>query len=160
MRPVHSTSPRSTLISATLLAATFFTALSCKISTGDKSTTESVATDASAPSQVVTSVFAVCSDAGYEGKHQFEIERDSIGNGATLVSTPNAIAGEEPSHTSIRGTYDSSDDVKSYQHLFTFGELKFIVTMEPTKLGFYPGTLAGKQADGKAVQINVLCSMQ
>ncbi len=160
MRPVKSTCPRSTLISATLLAATFLTALSCKNNSADKSTLESVASDSKAPGQVVSHAFAVCSDAGYEGKHQFEIERDSTGNGATLISTPIAIAGEEPSKTSSRGTYDSSDDVKSYQHIFTFGELKFIVTMEPTKLGFYPGTLAGKQADGKAVQINVLCSMQ
>lgn len=165
MQPISRSSIAASINSsmmATWLGVALISASACKNMITETATVESISADPSAANKNMSKTFAVCSDAGYEGKKHLEIEKDVSGNGATLVSSPEPTAGEtisDSSRTTVIGTYDSSPDGKAYEHLFTFGESKFIITMVPTKLGFYPGTLAGKDADGKAVALNVLCSV-
>jgi hypothetical protein len=166
MKPIGRLRLRSSSLAssltATFLGLALISASACKNRITETATVESIPANPSSENKISSKTFAVCSDAGYEGKKHLEIEKETSGNKATLISSPEPTGGETISdnlRSTVSGTYDSRQDGKAYEHLFTFGELKFIVTMVPTKLGFYPGTLAGKDDDGKTVSLNVLCSV-
>jgi hypothetical protein len=155
---------RCPLVSAVAVITAVLAISSCKNFKSESSSLESVGSAQKMPvPDAVSKPFAICSDAGYNGKQHLQIDRAPDGNGASLIFSTETKVGEAASdgpQTSISGTYDSFGEVKPFEHLFTFSELKFIITMEPTKLGFYPGTLAGKNAEGKTIEFNVLCAIQ
>ena len=162
MKPITHLRLRSSTGASAILVAALISASACKNTITETATVESISANPAAGNKISTKTFAICSDAGYGGKKHLEIEKEVSGNKSVLISSVEPTVGEgvfDNSRSSVSGTYDSSQDGKAYEHLFTFGELKFIVTMEPTKLGFYPGTLAGKDADGKSLAVNVLCSV-
>jgi hypothetical protein len=62
------------------------------------------------------------------------------------------------SEVSQRGRWDNHDEGSPYQYLYSFGDLRFILTNEQIFAGSYPATLVGNDSSGKYQEQTLACS--
>jgi len=56
------------------------------------------------------------------------------------------------------GMWDNHKEKNPYQCLYSFGELRFIITMEQVSQGLLPSTLVGNDSNGRYIEQNLMCS--
>lgn len=59
---------------------------------------------------------------------------------------------------SQRGRWDNHDESTHYQYLYSFGDLRFILTHDQIFAGSFPATLVGSDAAGKYQEHTLACS--
>jgi hypothetical protein len=64
----------------------------------------------------------------------------------------------EASAVSATGRWDNFNEQNAYQFLYSFGELRLIMTQEQIADGFYPATLVGVDSAKQYVEQNLMCS--
>lgn len=57
-----------------------------------------------------------------------------------------------------KGRWDNHDEGSPYQYLYSFGDLRFILTNEQIFAGSYPATLVGNDSSGKYQEQTLACS--
>lgn len=57
-----------------------------------------------------------------------------------------------------KGRWDNHDEPSPYQYIYSFGDLRFILTNEQIVQGSLPATLVGNDASGKYIEQTLICS--
>ena len=64
----------------------------------------------------------------------------------------------EASEVSQKGRWDNYDEPSAYQYIYSFGDLRFILTNEQIFQGALPATLVGNDLNGKYQEQTLACN--
>lgn len=145
-------------------ALTAFNASSCKMRTarpGDESTkSDSLSSSAGISSSAIdiskTPLFVKCTGPK-EAAQSFELSlRQDKASG--LAGITYRHGDNEASAVSTTGRWDNFNEPNAYQFLYSFGELRLIMTQDQIAGGFYPATFVGVDAAKQYIEQNLMCS--
>jgi hypothetical protein len=103
-----------------------------------------------------TPIFVKCT-APKEAAQSFELTlRQDKASGIAGITYRHGD--NEASAVSTTGRWDNFNEPNSYQFLYSFGELRLIMTQDQFAGGFYPATLVGVDAAKQYIEQNLMCS--
>ena len=145
-----------TTLKTLALSAALIPLTSCKVRT------DSVSIN-SEPEAPAGDLFATCTNAGYHGGWELELRQDESTQKANIkywkVKGPDGD-GDTSEPALAMGVWENADERSPFEHLYAFGNLRMIITLERTTTGFYPATLAGKDGSGTSIDESLMCTIK
>ena len=152
------------IVMTAFCALTAFNASSCKMRTArpsdesTKSDTLSTSTGNGAGGLDISKapLFVKCT-APKEAAQSFELSL-SQDKASGLAGITYRHGDNEASAVSTTGRWDNFNEPNAYQFLYSFGELRLIMTQDQIAGGFYPATFVGVDAAKQYIEQNLMCS--